>query len=65
MSPSSLIGAAGEHYVMSQLPRRGFIAALAPVWSVGSAGHCDSAVSPNIIGVFLSTGASTAVDQVR
>jgi hypothetical protein len=31
MSPSSLIGAAGEHYVMSQLLRRGLIAALAPV----------------------------------
>src|SRR3546814_10036305 len=31
MSPSSLLGAAGEHYVMPQLLRRGFIAALAPV----------------------------------
>jgi hypothetical protein len=31
MSPSSLLGAAGEHYVMSQLLRRGLIAALAPV----------------------------------
>lgn len=31
MSPSSLFGAAGEHYVMSQLLRRGLIAALAPV----------------------------------
>src|SRR4051812_5921590 len=31
MSPSSLLGAAGEHYVISQLLRRGFIAALAPV----------------------------------
>lgn len=31
MSHSSLLGAAGEHYVMSQLLRRGFIAALAPV----------------------------------
>ena len=31
MSPSSLLGAAGEHFVMSQLLRRGFIAALAPV----------------------------------
>jgi hypothetical protein len=31
MSPSSLLGATGEHYVMSQLLRRGFIAALAPV----------------------------------
>jgi hypothetical protein len=31
MSPSSLQGAAGEHYVMSQLLRRGLIAALAPV----------------------------------
>jgi hypothetical protein len=31
MSPSSLLGAAGEHYIMSQLLRRGLIAALAPV----------------------------------
>ena len=31
MSPSSLLGAAGEHYVMSQLSRRGLIAALAPL----------------------------------
>ena len=31
MSPSSLLGAAGEHYVMSQLLRRDLIAALAPV----------------------------------
>lgn len=31
MSPSSLLGAAGEHHVMSQLLRRGLIAALAPV----------------------------------
>jgi hypothetical protein len=31
VSPSSLLGAAGEHYVMSQLLRRGFIAALARV----------------------------------
>jgi hypothetical protein len=31
MSLSSLLGAAGEHYVMSQLLRSGFIAALAPV----------------------------------
>lgn len=29
-SATALIGAAGEHYVMSQLLRRGFIAALAP-----------------------------------
>jgi hypothetical protein len=31
VSASSLLGAAGEHYVMSQLLRRSFIAALAPV----------------------------------
>ena len=30
-SASTLLGAAGEYYVMSQLLRRGFIAALAPV----------------------------------
>lgn len=29
-SETSLIGAAGEHYVMAELLRRGFIAALAP-----------------------------------
>jgi hypothetical protein len=31
MSKTTLLGAAGEHYVMSQLLREGFIAALAPV----------------------------------
>ncbi len=30
VSQSSLLGAAGEHYVMSELLRRGYIAALAP-----------------------------------
>ncbi len=30
ISETSLTGAAGEHYVMSQLLRRGFVAALAP-----------------------------------
>ena len=30
VSASTLVGAAGEHHVMSQLLRRGFIAALAP-----------------------------------
>lgn len=30
VSKTSLLGAAGEHYVMSELLRRGFIAALAP-----------------------------------
>ena len=29
-SQASLLGAAGEHYVLSQLLRRGYIAALAP-----------------------------------
>ena len=29
-SQSTLLGAAGEHYVMSELLRRGYIAALAP-----------------------------------
>ena len=29
-SESSLLGAAGEHYIMSELLRRGFISALAP-----------------------------------
>ena len=31
VAPSTVLGAAGEHYVMCQLLRRGFIAALAPV----------------------------------
>ena len=31
VSPSSLLGAAGEHFIMSALLRRGLIAALAPV----------------------------------
>jgi hypothetical protein len=30
-SQSTLLGAAGEHYVLCQLLRRGYIAALAPI----------------------------------
>jgi hypothetical protein len=29
-SQSTLLGAAGEHYVMAELLRRGYVAALAP-----------------------------------
>lgn len=41
---TSLTGAAGEHFVMSQLLRRGFIAALAPV----GVPNCDIVVTDDI-----------------
>ena len=41
VSASSLLGAAGEHHVMSQLLRRGFIAALAPA----GVPNCDIVVT--------------------
>ena len=44
VSASTLLGAAGEHYVMSQLLRRGFIAALAPV----GVPNCDIVVTDDI-----------------
>jgi hypothetical protein len=43
-SATSLLGAAGEHFVMSQLLRRGFIAALAPV----GVPNCDIVVTDEI-----------------
>lgn len=43
-SPSTLLGAAGEHYVMCQLLRRGFIAALAPA----GVPNCDIVVTDDI-----------------
>ena len=44
VSTSSLLGAAGEHYVMSQLLRRDFIAALAPT----GVPNCDIIVTDEI-----------------
>jgi len=44
VSATSLTGAAGEHYVMSELLRRGFIAALAPA----GVPNCDIVVTDNI-----------------
>lgn len=44
VSASTLIGAAGEHYVMSQLLRRGYIAALAPA----GVPNCDIVVTDDI-----------------
>jgi hypothetical protein len=43
-SEATLLGAAGEHYVMCQLLRRGFIAALAPV----GVPNCDIVVTNDI-----------------
>jgi len=43
-SASTLTGAAGEHYVMSQLLRRGYIAALAP----SGVPNCDIVVTNEI-----------------
>ena len=44
VSATTLTGAAGEHFVMSQLLRRGFIAALAPV----GVPNCDIVVTDDI-----------------
>lgn len=44
VSATSLLGAAGEHYVMSQLLRRGYIAALAPA----GVPNCDIVVTNDI-----------------
>lgn len=44
VSASSLLGAAGEHFVMCQLLRRGFIAALAPA----GVPNCDIVVTDDI-----------------
>lgn len=44
VSATSVLGAAGEHYVMSQLLRRGMIAALAPV----GVPNCDIVVTDDI-----------------
>jgi hypothetical protein len=44
VSASSLLGAAGEHFVMSQLLRQGFIAALGPV----GVPNCDIVVTDDI-----------------
>lgn len=44
VSATSLTGAAGEHYVMSQLLRRGLIAALAPA----GVPNCDIVVTDDI-----------------
>lgn len=43
-SASSLLGAAGEHFVMSQLLRRGLIAALAPA----GVPNCDIVVTDGV-----------------
>lgn len=44
VSPTTVLGAAGEHYVMCQLLRRGFIAALAPT----GVPNCDIVVTDDI-----------------
>jgi hypothetical protein len=44
VSASSLLGAAGEHFVMCELLRRGFIAALAPA----GVPNCDIVVTDDI-----------------
>jgi hypothetical protein len=44
VSATTLTGAAGEHYVMSELLRRGFIAALAPA----GVPNCDIVVTDDI-----------------
>lgn len=62
VSNTSLTGAAGEHYVMSQLLRRGFIAALAPA----GVPNCDIVVTDKIgdrlCAIQVKTRASAGAD---
>ncbi|MER9259006.1 hypothetical protein [Mesorhizobium sp. M0619] len=59
VSASSLLGAAGEYHVMSQLLRRGFIAALAPV----GVPNCDIVVTDDIGDRLCAIQVKTRVDK--
>lgn len=62
VSNTSLTGAAGEHFVMSELLRRGFIAALAPA----GVPNCDIVVTDKIgdrlCAIQVKTRANTGAD---
>ena len=59
VSPSTVLGAAGEHYVMCKLLRRGLIAALAPV----GVPNCDIIVTDDIGDRIFAIQVKTRVDK--
>jgi hypothetical protein len=59
VSPSTVLGAAGEHYVMCQLLRRGLIAALAPV----GVPNCDIVVTDDIGDRLCAVQVKTRVEK--
>lgn len=59
ISVSTVLGAAGEHYVMCQLLRRGMIAALAPV----GVPNCDIVVTDEIGDRLCAIQVKTRVDK--
>lgn len=59
VAPSTVLGAAGEHYVMSLLLRHGFIAALAPV----GVPNCDIILTDDIGDRLCAVQVKTRVDK--
>lgn len=59
VAPSTVLGAAGEHYVMSLLLRHGFIAALAPV----GVPNCDIVVTDDIGDRLCAVQVKTRIDK--
>lgn len=59
VAASTVLGAAGEHYVMCQLLRRGLIAALAPV----GVPNCDIVVSEDFGDKLCAVQVKTRVDK--
>ena len=59
VSPSTVLGAAGEHYVMCKLLRRGLIAALAPI----GVPNCDIVVTDDIGDRLCAIQVKTRVDK--
>ncbi|CAI9400084.1 hypothetical protein ANOBCDAF_00411 [Pleomorphomonas sp. T1.2MG-36] len=59
VAASTLLGAAGEHYVMSVLLRHGFIAALAPV----GVPNCDIVVTDDIGDRLCAVQVKTRIDK--
>lgn len=59
VAASTVLGAAGEHYVMSLLLRHGFIAALAPV----GVPNCDIVVTDDIGDRLCAVQVKTRVDK--
>lgn len=59
VAASTVLGAAGEHYVMSMLLRHGFIAALAPI----GVPNCDIVVTDDIGDRLCAVQVKTRVDK--